>query len=449
MKKFLVTILFVILFSGVALSKSSLPNCKGVDHTRWSNCYGEYFNLKLPNPYSKDIYTRNFKGEFGNIPGKRSGVGYSEVMKNGKLATICEMIFLNDEPIGYVECNSPNGLKTIELHTKGKEKGIAKIIYPEGDQYIGEINKKGFRHGKGLMTTVKGKQIIAMFSDGDLKEDLPLDKVMEFEEGILIIEANLNSRSKCKDLGFTLQTSKFENCNKKLFKDYLALANSQRIQRIKDYENSIKPKKQLFKNMSDGNDIVECISFTVTGACAKRIPYIKKKKILSNSTYSDNSYGSNNQVKLYYDPKSGGMRECNHDPGVTGKCLMFKPYSASSYDSNSLFYNPSNGSMQPCIGIITPLGKCTAFGLYKSGSASKGQLFYNSKEDKMTTCNHVTVSGKCAHYDIVAKNYSNNNSFKMSSSSNPYYKKVPRTNDQLISLGLNMLSGGCTLGLNC
>ena len=61
----------------------------------------------------------------------------------------------------------------------------------------------------------------------------------------------------------------------------------------------------------------------------------------------------------------------------------------------------------------------------------------------MTTCSHVTASDTCAHYNIVAKSSSS------SSTSNPYYKKVPRSNQELMQKGMNMLSGNCTLGINC
>ena len=96
----------------------------------------------------------------------------------------------------------------------------------------------------------------------------------------------------------------------------------------------------------------------------------------SSSNYNSNSY-SNAKPKLYYNSSTGGMSECAHDTGVTGKCLSFKPYKASLYDKDTLFYNPSTNSMQPCIGIITVNGKCSAYGIfnYKEATADKGQLY--------------------------------------------------------------------------
>ena len=69
----------------------------------------------------------------------------------------------------------------------------------------------------------------------------------------------------------------------------------------------------------------------------------------------------------------------------------------------------------------------------------------------MTTCSHVTVSGNCAHYDLVPNSYAKSYvGYRMTQdSSNPYYKRVPRTNPQLRDTGMRMLGGGCTLGINC
>ena len=174
----------------------------------------------------------------------------------------------------------------------------------------------------------------------------------------------------------------------------------------------------------------------------------------SSSSYSSYSSSSNSNPKprLYYDSSSGGMRECSHDPGVTGNCYSFKTYKANNYDKDTLFYNPSTGAMQPCIGIVSVSGKCSAYGIFNhsKATADKGQLFYNPKTNKMTTCSHVTISGKCAHYDLVQNSWAKNDGgFRMSSSDNPYYKKVPQTSQDLIDVGMRMLSGNCTLGLDC
>ena len=171
---------------------------------------------------------------------------------------------------------------------------------------------------------------------------------------------------------------------------------------------------------------------------------------VSNS-YSSNSYSnsySDSSPKLFYDSSSGGMRECSYVP-TSGRCNSFKIYSSASYNKNTLFYDPSSDSMRPCIGTVTMTGRCTMFGLYKSSLGSKNQLFYDSKNNKMTTCRHVSVTGKCLALDLIPRTGSTGGTYVVDDASNPYYKKVPQSSTDLIKLGNSMLSGSCTLGLNC
>jgi len=171
----------------------------------------------------------------------------------------------------------------------------------------------------------------------------------------------------------------------------------------------------------------------------------------SASSYSSSSY-SNPKPRLYYDSSTGGMRECSYDPGATGNCLSFKPYNASLYDKNTLFYNPSTGTMQPCMGIVTVNGKCSAYGIFNHAKATtdKGQLYYDPRNKKMTTCSFVTVAGKCTMYDLVPNSWAKNDGgFRMTDPSNPYIKRVPRTPQDSIDVGMRMITGQCTLGLNC
>ena len=37
----------------------------------------------------------------------------------------------------------------------------------------------------------------------------------------------------------------------------------------------------------------------------------------------------------------------------------------------------------------------------------------------------------------------------MTDPNNPYLKRIPQTSQDFIDLGMRMLSGGCTLGLDC
>jgi hypothetical protein len=180
-------------------------------------------------------------------------------------------------------------------------------------------------------------------------------------------------------------------------------------------------------------------------------------KLRSNTAviYSDNNTGvssssyTNNKPKLFYDKSSGGMRECLHNPGITGVCTAFKLFDSTSYDKDTLFYNKQTGAMQPCMGLVTLIGECTAFGLYRSSLASKDQLFYDPSSNKMTTCNHVGIDGKCHMYDIIPRTGSTGGSYRIDSKSNPYYKKVPQTPGALIQSGMDMITGRCTVGLNC
>jgi len=54
--------LILVLMSGTVYGKSNLPTCKGLDVTKWSNCYGE-----------TTIRDFLYKGEFLN--GKMHGLG--------------------------------------------------------------------------------------------------------------------------------------------------------------------------------------------------------------------------------------------------------------------------------------------------------------------------------------------------------------------------------------
>jgi len=68
----------------------------------------------------------------------------------------------------------------------------------------------------------------------------------------------------------------------------------------------------------------------------------------------------------------------------------------------------------------------------------------------MTTCLFVDLTGTCSHYDLVPNNWvKNDGGFRMTDSNNPYYKRIPITSQDLLDLGMRMLSGGCTLGLDC
>lgn len=170
---------------------------------------------------------------------------------------------------------------------------------------------------------------------------------------------------------------------------------------------------------------------------------------VNNSSYSSSSNSYNQSTpKLFYDSSTGGMKECSYVP-TNGKCNSFKIYNSRAYNKNSLFYDSSTDSMRPCIGTVTMTGRCTMFGLYKSSLSSKNQLFYDSDNNRMTTCRHVSVTGKCLAKDLTPRSGSTGGTYIVDDPSNPYYKKVPRSSQDLIKLGNDMIMGNCTLGLNC
>ena len=172
----------------------------------------------------------------------------------------------------------------------------------------------------------------------------------------------------------------------------------------------------------------------------------------TSSVSSGNNHYSEFKPRLYYDSFSGGMRECSYDPGATGRCLSFKKFNRNSYNKDTLFFNPSNGLMQPCVGAVMANGKCSAYGIFNHSVATrdKGNLYYDPKNKKMTTCSFVSLSGKCSMYDLAPNNWAkNDNGFRMTDSSNPYYKRVPRTSQDLIDVGMRMLTGQCTIGIDC
>lgn len=164
----------------------------------------------------------------------------------------------------------------------------------------------------------------------------------------------------------------------------------------------------------------------------------------SSSSYSSSEF----RPVLFYDTSTGGMRECAYDPGSSGRCNSFKAFNAKAYNNQTLFFNPSTGSMQPCIGSVTYQGKCSSYGLYRNGLASNNQLFYDANSNKMTTCRHISATGSCLAFDLTPKKGSTGGSYIVDDPSNPYKKKVP-DGDDLIKLGEKMLSGSCTLGVNC
>jgi len=467
MKKLLGIVVLGFLISISAFAESALPKCKGEDHTKWTNCYGKYEVPFISDHIQGAIQT--FKGEFGSVPGKLDGAGTYYFSKDGIILAQYEGELADGRHTGFGIFTHKNALKPelppliiIEQLDKLDEgissEGFAKIIYPEGDTYIGRT-KKGDRHGKGLQTTKKSNlEVYAIFKNGKLIDNIPIEEIVKFEEDVLIYEANLEARKECKEIGINLASIEFKKCHEKFIKFYIKDLNEKRITKISNFEN-IKKKRQLYQ-YEDG-ELTECISYTSSGACAYRIPYEIKSKKYTNNKYDaneliklgliltgDNNNYLNSDPRLFYDSSSGKMLECAGKVTL-GRCYSFKGYNINSYNFNTLFYNASNGTMQRCLNHV--MGKCLKF-RPQPIIPNRDQLFYDPKTNSMKTCLNSNMKGKCLAFGMSPSHRTqtqNTGSYIVDNPINPYMKRVPQSSSELITLGLNLVSGRCTLGLNC
>ena len=217
-----------------------------------------------------------------------------------------------------------------------------------------------------------------------------------------------------------------------------------------------KYNKELISSGYDWSDVYEYSIFDITNGIIEKNQNLlngTKRKVITkcssklkfyNFITSDTS--SQNKKKLYYDATTKKMKACIFET-TNGTCSAFAPYDMSNYDFNTLFYNEKTDSMQKCSKEL--FGKCLNF-LPQTGIIEKNQLFYNKRTRSMTTCLNSNNKGKCLAFGMqpLKRNRLSSGSYIVDSKLNPYYKKVPNTN-QLIELGLRMLSGACTLGRDC
>ena len=467
MKKLLSTVILTLLCCSFGFAESTLPKCKDYSkswnnkidlnnaRSKWTDCYGKY----IKNWDKK--FNFEFEGEYFN--GKANGIGeFTYKTKDGKSVASYEGQFLDGRVFGFGIYKESNNFKEIQYLDKNGI-GFVKRFYPEGDIYIGQIKRvkgQNLRHGKGLQTLERSMNegTYSVFNDGYLGDNIPLDEIPKFEEEILVYEAKLKSMEECNSYGIKINSSEFEKCSKKYLEFYINELNQKRTDKIAKFKLRDMSNVQLFK--FENGSLIECVSYTIDGYCAHTIPYEIKSKKYTNNKYdaqeliklgliltSNNQNYSNSQPRLFYDKMTGRMLECNGRVTI-GKCSSFN-YNTNSYSSNSLFYNPKTGAMQEC--AMQSRGKCNSF---RSSIKIPGrdQLFYDKRSNSMRTCMSNTINGKCVSFGMAPSHRTKNKntgSYIVDSPVNPYYKKVPRTNTQLINLGLNMLSGGCTLGLNC
>jgi len=166
MKKLSLYIFLVLMWCNLGQS-SDRPLCvhKGTDFTTWVNCFGNYTNSE------GRIYT----GEFGNIPGKREGIGKSEFK-----GTLYLGEFKNDIPSGKGVTLFPNGSITAgEMNGSPNGQVVLKIsidnIKKNFDRHFGEV-KNGVPEGYGTRVSSNGKVIKGIFNKGKLIENQSLQE---------------------------------------------------------------------------------------------------------------------------------------------------------------------------------------------------------------------------------------------------------------------------------
>lgn len=364
----------------------------------------------------------NGNGIFSYSNGDKYVGEFKNSMFNGKGTYTSSIGILT---VNWVD-NVPNGSGTFKAYKgdkyvgdfkNGLQHGLGTYTYPNGEKYSGDW-KKGVQDGKGEYTYYDGGKYTGEWKNGTQNGS----GIQLWADGSSYSGEIKNNQAH----GYGVKTDKIASCegnfiNNKMNGEILCI-----------FHNT---KKAVVSKILNGKVIKQYLVIRNN----KDIDYIKN----SNSKY---------KPRLYYDSFTGGMRECNYDAGISGKCASFKPFNKNSYDKNTLFYNPKNGAMQPCVGTVSVTGKCLSYGMFNHSKAirDRGQLFYNSKSKKMTTCNFVDLNGVCKHFDLVPNNWvKNDGGFRMSDQNNPYYKRVPQSSQDLIDLGMRMISGGCTFGIDC
>ncbi len=79
--------------------------------------------------------------------------------------------FLNSSITGYGCYLTHEGTKLIGYFDDGVCNKHGKKIYPDGTVYLGEF-KKDIENGKGVLTTVQGRQIKGIWTEGKLVQEL-------------------------------------------------------------------------------------------------------------------------------------------------------------------------------------------------------------------------------------------------------------------------------------
>ena len=149
--KLLNVILVGLFFCRVVQAESSLSTCEGKDYTQWINCQGMYYK-----DYPKRRgYKIRYTGEFGDVPGMRSGQGTSEIYKKEKLFGTYVGNFKDDKYNGQGIYTWADGKKYVGEFRDGKRHGQGTFVSADGKKkYVGEWKNDKTR-GEGTWTKLK------------------------------------------------------------------------------------------------------------------------------------------------------------------------------------------------------------------------------------------------------------------------------------------------------
>ena len=163
MKKISLYIFLVLMFCNTL---HALPKCEGEDYAQWTNCQGTYLDKDTTTPDNKGKFkiTRDFTGEFGNVPGQRHGKGFSKVYKDGNLILTYFGEFKEGKPNGQGTEIYSDGAKYVGEWKDDKRYGQGTYTWPDGAKYVGEF-KDDFSNGQGTYIYTNGDKYVGEFKD--------------------------------------------------------------------------------------------------------------------------------------------------------------------------------------------------------------------------------------------------------------------------------------------
>ena len=163
MKKLTLYVFLFLAFFNMALTQSSLPECKGNDIKnplkkflkiqKWTNCHGTFLDLKGVAVYVGEFYKGDSHG-YGTFT--YAGRKYVGQWKNGKQH-------------GQGTYTFTSGDKYVGGFKVGNFKGQGTFTFADGNKYVGEY-KDGKYHGQGTYTATDGTVIKGIRENGKLVE---------------------------------------------------------------------------------------------------------------------------------------------------------------------------------------------------------------------------------------------------------------------------------------